>query len=219
MKKNKRSKTLLTLCIGLLLIGINVYLSTKGLNLESLREYLIRLGPIAPIIYIVLFTLVPLTFFPDAILVIASGMVFGFGLGTIYTIIGAFFGSTLSFFIARKLGQRFFDRFEGSVKELSISFDNKGFIIVLMLRLIPLFPFDLISYSAGLSRVRYKNFMGATLLGALPGIMVYVNLGASSLNLSSSKFYISLTLLLSLFLGAYYLKNTRFFKELISTNN
>ena len=59
---------------------------------------------------------------------------------------------------------------------------------MLMLRLIPLFPFDVISYGSGLTSIRYKDFLLATFFGTIPGIFVFVNIGAQSVNIGSKSF-------------------------------
>lgn len=72
---------------------------------QQFKEYISSFGILSPVIYIILFTLVPLTLFPDSILAIASGLVFGLYKGFILTMIGALCGATLSFYISRLLGK------------------------------------------------------------------------------------------------------------------
>lgn len=176
-------------------------------DLASVKAFVLSFGPLAPIAYILMFTLVPLTLFPDAILAIASGTVFGVFWGSVYTIIGAICGSTLSFCIARLIGREFVmklarhkaDWFEEGV-------EKQGFLIILLLRLVPLIPFDLISYGAGLSKIKYADFLFATFIGIIPGVVIYVNLGDQVFNVNSPGFYLSIGLLIGLFVLSYYLK-------------
>ena len=73
-----------------------------------------------------------------------------------------------------------------------------------MLRLIPLFPFKIVSYSAGLSDVRFRDFALATTIGSMPGIIVYTNLGDKTTVFGSKDFYISIGLLIGLFFNFFY---------------
>jgi len=155
-----------------------------------------------------MFALVPLTFFPDSILAIASGLVFGFYKGYIYTTIGALIGGSLAFFIARYLGYDLVKKISNEkLSNLDKLINENGFYIIFLLRLIPLFPFDVISYGAGLTNVKYKHFLLATLFGTIPGIAVFTNIGAQALNISSTEFYTSIAMLILLFIISIILKN------------
>jgi len=144
---------------------------------ENMKAFINSYEMFSPIIYIVLFTFVPLTLFPDSILAIAGGMCFGMMGGFIYTMIGAILGGTLSFFLANTLGHKVFNKFiKKDLSNLENAIKNRGFLLVFTLRLIPLFPFDIISYAAGFSGVKFKDFVLATILGIIPGIFVFVNI-------------------------------------------
>lgn len=173
----------------------------------DIKTLLDSLGFFAPIVYIILFTFVPLTFFPDSVLAIAGGMAFGLVKGSLLTIIGALCGGSLAFFITRYLGQ---DVIKTIIKKdisiLGKHTKEKGFLVVLILRLIPLVPFDVISYSAGLSEIKYKDFLLATLIGIIPGVAVFSNIGDKSLEAGSLQFYISIALLIALLVASVLLK-------------
>lgn len=214
----KKKKIIIKSIIILFFIGI-IYLINRnkgfdGYSPEDIKEYLDSFGILAPIAYIVMFTLVPLTLFPDSILAIAGGMGFGLIEGSILTMIGALCGATLSFYITRLLGKNFIKKIiKKDVSVIEKQLEEKGFIIVLLLRLIPLFPFDVISYSAGLSDIKYRDFISATFIGTIPGILVYTNLGDKSTEIGSTDFYISLLLLLVLFIVSILLKRLISFKQ------
>lgn len=196
----------------LIIIGILIYIINQsklfdGYSPEYFKNYIQSFGIFAPIVFIILFTLVPLTLFPDSILAIAGGMIFGITKGSVYIIIGAVCGGSLSFFISRLLGKGFVNKLiKKDINKLDNNIKENGFILILLLRLIPLFPFDIISYSAGLSKIRYKDFILATVLGVIPGVLVYANLGDKSTEIGSKGFYISIALLILLFVSSIYLK-------------
>ncbi|AHJ12172.1 TVP38/TMEM64 family protein [Sulfurospirillum multivorans] len=176
-------------------------------QVESIKTFVLSFGIYAPIIFIVLFTLAPLIFFPDGILALAGGLIFGFAWGSVYIIVGALCGGTLSFYLARLYGKKMHEKL---AHEKLINFQKSvkkhGFVMILLLRLVPLVPFNIISYSAGFSTIRYRDFFFATFLGMLPGVLVYSNIGAQSLSFGSHEFYISVGLLVVLVVVSMILK-------------
>lgn len=180
----------------------------KNYSSKDIKQFLDSLGLLAPIVYIVLFTFVPLTFFPDSVLAIAGGMAFGLFKGTLLTITGALCGGSLAFFLTRYLGQDIIKKIiKKDISILRKHTQEKGFLVVLVLRLIPLVPFDVISYSAGLSEIKYKDFLLATFLGIIPGVAVFSNIGDKSLKAGSFEFYVSIALLVVLLVVSVLLKN------------
>jgi len=202
-------KVIISIAI-LMLISIVVYKVYKmNLGVDDIKNYVESFGKLGPIIYIIMFSLVPLTLFPDSILAISSGLIFGLVNGYIYTAIGALIGGTISFYISRKLGRNVVKKLtKEKLDKVENMINERGFFIVLMLRLIPLFPFDVISYGSGLTSIRYKDFILATFFGTIPGIFVFVNIGAQSVNIGSKSFYLSIAALILLLVVSIILKKT-----------
>ncbi|MBB6215516.1 putative membrane protein YdjX (TVP38/TMEM64 family) [Anaerosolibacter carboniphilus] len=213
MEIKKGKKSMLKYGAFLFIVTVVIFLLNrfnlfKDFTPQQIKEYVHSFGALAPIIYIIMFTIVPLTLFPDSVLAIAGGMCFGLFWGSIYTMIGALCGGTLSFYISRLIGKNFIKNIlKKDLGELSSSIEEKGFFIILLLRLIPLFPYDIISYSAGLSNIRYRDFLLATIFGTIPGIIVFTNVGDKATDVGSTGFYISISLLVILLLASVGLKN------------
>ncbi|GAA0104830.1 TVP38/TMEM64 family protein [Paraclostridium sordellii] len=210
MKYNlgKVLKILISIIILLILGTIICKILSMNIGVEDIRDYVSSFGRVAPLVYIIMFALVPLTLFPDSILAIGGGMVFGLFKGYIYTLIGALIGATISFYISRKLGRAFVKKLtKEKLDNIEELINSKGFFIVLILRLVPLFPFDIISYGSGLTSIKYKDFLLATIIGTIPGILVFTNIGAQSVNIGSNSFYISIMGLILLVLLSLILKN------------
>lgn len=209
---DKVNKKHIRIALMIIVIGLGVYLCRssgmlKNCNPHNIKNYISSFGILAPIIYIVMFTLVPLTFFPDAVLAVAGGMIFGLGLGTLYTIIGAVCGGTLSFFISRTFGRGLVEKLiKGKGEWFEDGIEKRGFLFIFILRLIPLVPFDVISYGAGLSKIKYKDFAFATSIGIIPGVLVYTNLGDKSGNLFSAQFLGAVLILVLLIIFSYFIK-------------
>ncbi len=201
---DKNNKPIVKIAIALIVIGLIVFLINKfnifkDYGPNEIKAIIQGKGALAPLIYVALLSSLPLLLFPDSVIVLAGGMIFGVFWGSILTLTGSLLGATIAFFISRKLGKEAVERF---VPKKLVLFDEndkkKGFFIILMLRLIPLFPFKIVSYSAGLSNIKYKDFAFATAVGSLPGILVYTNLGDKTTVAGSKDFYISIALLVGL---------------------
>ncbi|MGV8983968.1 TVP38/TMEM64 family protein [Clostridium sp.] len=177
------------------LIGLNNF------NPQSIKSFILSFGWKAPLIYILLYTIRPLFLFPASLLSLSGGLTFGPIYGTLYGIIGASLGAYLSFFVARKLGMEVMHKLiANKASKITNQLEHHGFRSILLLRLIHLFPFDAISYAAGLSSTRFISFALGTTLGIIPGSFVYNFLGNSFNNLFSKTFYLALLLLFILIL-------------------
>ncbi|MDU1539025.1 TVP38/TMEM64 family inner membrane protein ydjZ [uncultured Clostridium sp.] len=205
---NKILKILISVIL-IIIIGSTIYkLLNMNINSKDIQAYVSSFGKLAPLVYIIMFALVPLTLFPDSVLAIGGGLIFGLFKGYIYTLIGALIGASLSFYISRKLGRNFVKKLtKEKLDGIESMINSKGFFVVLMLRLIPLFPFDIISYGAGLTSIKYKDFLLATIIGTIPGILVFTNIGAQSVNIGSNGFYMSIMALILLVIASIFLKN------------
>lgn len=210
----KINKFFIIIFIAILLVIILSFIDKDLININNIRELILNAGIFAPIIYIIAFSLVPLTFFPDSLLAILGGSLFGLYQGSIFTIIGALIGGSISFFLSRLLGNRFIKPSKNK-KLLNIEeiLKNQGFLTILILRLIPLFPFDLISYGAGLTSIKYNDFFFGTLIGTIPGIIVFINLGAQWISLDKTSIYCSISILILFILFSLILKKSYLKKQ------
>ncbi|MBN8207816.1 TVP38/TMEM64 family protein [Bacillus sp. NTK071] len=163
-------------------VSLLIWFSRSYLDfrVEEIRDWILSFGILAPIVYMVIYTIRPLIFFPASVLSIAGGLAFGSLFGTIYTVIGATGGAVLSFIVARKLGKTIAKKdWQGKGRKLQEQLEKNGFFYVLFFRFVPLFNFDLISYSAGLSKIKFTSFFLGTLIGIIPGTFAYNFLGSS----------------------------------------
>lgn len=208
-KENKNVIKVISIAISIItiILLINKFNIFKGYGPNEIKEFIQGKGIMAPVIYVSLLSSLPLLLFPDSVLVIAGGMIFGLFWGSVLTVIGSLIGAALAFFISRKLGQQVVKKL---IKKDLVFFDKNdkkgGFFLILILRLIPLFPFKIVSYSAGLSDIKFKDFAIATTLGSLPGIIVYTNLGDKTTVYGSKDFYLSIGWLVGLFAISFIMK-------------
>lgn len=212
-------KIFISLFIIALILIMFYFMNKDIMNVDTLKNLILDSGYFAPLIYIIAFSLVPLTFFPDSLLAILGGTIFGLSRGFLYTSIGALIGGSISFFISRILGQSFVEKLENDkLKNIQNLLKDNGFLMILLLRLIPLFPFDLISYGAGLTKISYKDFLLGTLIGTIPGILVFVNLGAQWISFNKESIYLSVSLLILFIIVSLFLKKIYINKHLSKEN-
>lgn len=111
---------------------------------------------------------------PGTVLTFAGGAIFGFAWGSVWNWLGASLGALLAFAAARTLGRGFVARvLRGRVAALDERIGARGFQTVFYLRLIPLIPFNGLNFGAGLTRVRFRDYALATVLGIIPGTVIY----------------------------------------------
>lgn len=178
---------LITGFVVIRILGIN------HVNSSVIRDFILSFGWKAPILYIVLYTIRPIFLFPASLLSLTGGLTFGPVYGTCYDMVGASLGAYLSFFLSRKLGMETVQKWTNNrFKKIDYEIEEHGFRTIIFLRLIPLFPFDGVSYAAGLSKVRFIDFALGTTLGIIPGAFAYNFLGSTLHNPFSQKFYIAL---------------------------
>ncbi len=137
-------------------------------------------NPLAPLAYIFLYALRPLTLFSSVLLTLAGGFVFGPLWGVVYTVIGANLSATVAYFVGRYFGAGVLDdeSSQGMVQRYARRMRANSFETVLIMRLIFL-PYDLVNYLAGFLRINYWSFILATIIGSIPGTIAFVFLGAA----------------------------------------
>ena len=199
---NKKIKVLYIIKIALFLVlliaGIIFLKRNKISDLEELKRIILDSGNIAPLIYIGLFSILPTFFVPVTILAMAAGYVFGILPAAIYTFIGAFINSTITYFIGKYVAydlindianEKYKDVYD-RLKEKTRG--QEGFIFMLIVRLLPFVPYTFLNYMSGVVGYNYFVFITSSMLGILPGIFIYSNIGKNIDELGSRNFYISI---------------------------
>lgn len=176
-----------------LLGGYVWYMRWTGLSAQEaalqVRDFLAESGW-GPLLYVILYTLRPLIFFPATIMTAMSGYLYGPLLGTGYALIGGNLSGTLAYFVGRFFGGDLFDEDDteasGFMARHAANLRRNGFEAVLVMRLIYL-PYDLVNYLCGFVRVPWLQYATATLLGVLPGALTFTLLGSVFTSESTSQ--------------------------------
>ncbi len=137
------------------------------------------LGAWGPLALVAAYLLGTVAFVPGSILTLAAGALFGLVRGTAYAFAGATLGAAAAFLIARYLARRPVEKRIGDdprFRRLDESIGREGRRVVFLLRLSPVFPFALLNYALGLTRVSFADYLVAS-VGMLPGTLLYVYQG------------------------------------------
>lgn len=201
MKKSEKNKLIKIILV--VLLCILTLLIFKYLPYDKINEWIEKGGVFAPLIYILLFAILPIFLFPVPVLALAGGIAFGLIKGSIYTLIGAAINCMAMFLIARYVGKEEIDKLvdrklSDNMKKRIYGNDKSIAFFIFILRLIPIVPYNVINYMSGLSNVSLKNYAIASILGIIPGTIVFLNMGDKSSNISSNDFIISVVLLVLL---------------------
>ena len=177
MKTDPRLLRLLLALILLLAIGLAVFYRDH-FDVQQLSQWVDDAGWAGPILFMSLYALATVLFLPGSLLTLAGGALFGPVLGTLYNLSGATLGAALAFLVARYLaGDWVESRTAGRLRQLKEGVEQDGWRFVAFVRLVPLFPFNLLNYALGLTRIPFLHYVLASWLFMFPGALAYTWLG------------------------------------------
>jgi uncharacterized membrane protein YdjX (TVP38/TMEM64 family)/rhodanese-related sulfurtransferase len=148
------------------------------LDVAALQTWVEAAGPAGPLLFIALYAVATVLFLPGAVITLAGGALFGPLWGTLWNLTGATVGAALAFLIARTLGADWVARRMGPrLQRLGDGVAAEGWRFVAFVRLVPLFPFNLLNYALGLTRISFMSYVAASWAFMLPGAFAYTWLG------------------------------------------
>ncbi len=167
------------LLLAVVMTGIAVaFMYRDQLDAAALERWVQEAGLAGPLVFMLIYAIATVFFLPGSVLTLAGGALFGPVLGTFYNLTGATIGAVLAFLIARYLASDWVERKTGGrLKQLKQGVEGEGWRFVAFVRLVPLFPFNLLNYALGLTRIRFSHYLFATYLFMLPGAVAYTYLG------------------------------------------
>ena len=145
-------------------------------------------GPSA-LLFLALYVLATVCLVPGLILTLAAGAIFGLARGVALVSAGSVLGASAAFFIGRTLAREWTQQRIAAwprFRALDGALAERGFSIVLLTRLSPLFPFNLLNYAYGVTAVRPRDYIAASWLGMLPATVLYVYAGSAAANLAQA---------------------------------
>ena len=165
----------------ILVTGVAVYL-LGGINSAQLQAWLNRAGIWAPITYIALYTVATILVLPSTPLNLTGGAIFGPWLGTLWTSLAAVIAAVVAFAFTRTVGREAIARkLAGRWQAMDAEMRQGGLFYMFAIRLLPIIPYGLVNFAAGLTSIRFQDYLLGTILGTVPGILPFVLLGSSGL--------------------------------------
>ena len=163
----------------LLLAGIAVAVIYRDqFDAAALEAWVTDAGNAGPIVFMLIYIVGTVFFLPGSVLTLAGGALFGPVLGTFYNLTAATIGAMISFVAARYLAHDWVEKKTGGrMKQLKQGVEGEGWKFVAFVRLVPLFPFNLLNYALGLTKIKFSHYSIATYICMLPGAVAYTYLG------------------------------------------
>lgn len=179
-----------------------------------MQNFIEQFGDYAPIIFLLLASILPILLFPPGIFSVIGGLLFGFTKGAILTIIAAIIYTNIMFLLSRYFARNKIENFlekRLTLKQYNRIFglnDNKLATFLVICRLIPILPNSVVSYSYGLTRISFKHYFIANLIGLIPGRLIWLNFGSKLNNIWSLEFLMAAILIIAFIgIGAIVAKN------------
>ena len=168
---------------AVLVIAVAVVARTVDLGsfLAVALERIQALGPWGPVAFVALYVVATVLFVPGSLLTLGAGAVFGLTTGVITVWIAATLAATAAFLVGRHLARDAVDRRlagDPRFRAIDEAVAHEGWKIVALLRLSPVFPFSVLNYAFGISRVSMRDYVVASCIAMLPGTIMYVYLGS-----------------------------------------
>src|SRR3984957_12342968 len=173
---------ILLIVVGAIAILYGAHRIGAGPWLANALDWIRGLGALAPVAFIAIYIAACVAFLPGSILTIGAGVIFGVVRGSIYVSIAARLGAPAAFLVGRYLAREWVSaRLEGNAKFKAIdeAVGKEGWKIVILTRLSPVFPFNLLNYAYGLTSVSLRDYFFASWLGMIPGTILYVYIGSA----------------------------------------
>jgi len=175
-----RTTPIVKIGLGLAAVVLLIALGrSAGDAIPAFTAWVDELGVWGPTVFMLGYAAAVVAFIPASLLTLAAGAIFGVASGTAYAFVAATLGAALAFLVSRYLARGAVERkLEGNAKFASIdhAVGQQGRKIVFLLRLSPIFPYSLLNYALGLTRVGFADYVVAS-VGILPGTLLYVYSG------------------------------------------
>lgn len=174
------NKSLLRIILLIVLIaGITtVVVYRDQLDATVFESWINDAGTLGPLVFMLIYIVGTVFFFPGSVLTLAGGALFGPVYGTFYNLTGATIGAAISFLIARYLLSDYVEQKAGGrMKQLKQGVENEGWRFIAFVRLVPLFPFNLLNYALGLTRIKFWHYVIASYICMFPGGLAYTYFG------------------------------------------
>lgn len=181
-------KRMLILAAALLALALLIWALPIGGMIEAVVTWIGEHRETAWLAFFATYVVATVFMIPGSILTVAAGFLFGVLYGTIVVSVSSVAGATAAFLVGRSLGREWVRRKVGTDRRLSAvdaATRERGFLIVMLLRLSPLFPFNALNYFLSLTGVKTPHYVLASWVGMLPATVLYVYVGSAAQDLAA----------------------------------
>ncbi|MEO8033506.1 MAG: TVP38/TMEM64 family protein [Acidobacteriota bacterium] len=156
-------------------------LRQSGIEPRAVGQWLKSVGDRwwAPLVFIGLYAVFDTFLLPATVLTLTAGVVWGWLAGGLWVLAASTVGSAIPYFIARSGSGWAHDLFERKAGRVYGTLRNEGFMTLLLMRLVPIVPYNVLNYAAGLAGIRVRDYLAATFAGTIPGIFIFTYLASS----------------------------------------
>ncbi|MBD2499032.1 TVP38/TMEM64 family protein [Anabaena azotica] len=168
---------LMTVC--LIATAVTGYL-LGGINPALIQSWLKAAGIWAPITYVAIYVIATILILPSTALNLTGGAIFGVWMGTFWTSVAAIIAAIAAFIFARTVGREIVaQKLAGRWQAIDAEVRQGAIFYMFAIRLMPILPYGLVNFAAGLTSISFKDYLIGTALGTVPGILPFVMLGSS----------------------------------------
>lgn len=200
--KNKKTVVATVIVVILVVLGVVIYGQSNNwhfrhkFSLQAIKSYIQSYGSLSIVAFLAISAIRPLgVIIPVTILTIIAGSLYGPVYGFILAMASILISSNVAFFISRYLGKSFVEKLlKHRAEKINLKIEKNGFKIILIMRMSGVFPLDIVAYAAGLTKVKYRDFILATMLGVIPETFSFSFMGHNINNPLSSGFILSIVL-------------------------
>lgn len=194
---------------GILVAAVGAALLVSP-SLAGVRHTVDGSGPLGPVVFVAIYVALTVALVPGTASTLASGALFGPFYGTAYAAVGATIGATIAFVIGRALGREGVRGLLGSrAPRIESALEHTGFSAMLVLRLLPVVPFNGLNYAAGVTGIAPRSYVAATAIGILPATAAVASAGSSATDPTSPQFLASLGAGIFILAGSLLLRRRR----------
>jgi uncharacterized membrane protein YdjX (TVP38/TMEM64 family) len=192
--------TILKVALIAVLLGATIYLFATNEDLfrnpQLIKAEVLRWGAWGPVGFMLLYAFGPSLLVPGAVMTLAAGLAFGTVWGSVYSVVGADLGALVAFAAGRFLGKGFVNRLlSGRFGETLDKIARNGFQIILYLRVFPVIPYNALNLLAGASPIAFRDYFWASMIGMVPGTILFAFLGNELWHPTSPRFVLAVALI------------------------
>ena len=154
------------------------------INQESIKNFIEASGFYGPLIFMLIYSIAPVIMFPNIVLTVIGGILFGPLFGSLYVLISCTIGSTLAFLAGRYIARDWVEaNASGKILEIKSGIDKHGWKFVAVTRLLPFCPFTILNFVYGLSKISALSYAITSFIFMSPLVIFYVYLGHKTIAL------------------------------------